>query len=132
MRGSWARKVGRFLLVFGVLAVAIGAVGFPLLSQDGRSGLLIAVVIAFGVQLLSTAVLAALRVGTTAYLLARVLAGVFRAVVVVLVVFALAKRDEVDLVVAMVGLVSHLFELLLAEGWILRDSEESTANGRRR
>jgi hypothetical protein len=121
--------MGRFFLSFGVLAAVVGAVGIPLLSPAGRRGLLIAIGIAFAVQLLNVALLAALRVGTTGYLLARVFAGIVRLAVVALAAFALAGREGVDLFVAMMALVSLLFVLLLAESWVLRDREGGTVNG---
>jgi len=129
MRGIWAQKVGRFLLAFAVLVVGMGAVGLPLLTPEGRRGFLIAVVIAFGVQFLSIAVLASLRTGSMAHLLARVLAGMARFVVIAVVAFALAERASVDLVVAMLTLVGLLFVLLLAESWMLSEPGMGAANG---
>lgn len=128
MKGSWTRKMGTFLLSFGVLAVAVAATGLPLLPPEGRRGLLIALGIAFGVQILSVAVLATLRAGSTAYLLARVVAGMVRFGVVALVAFALTGREDVDLAVALLTLAGLLFVLLLAEPWMLRDSGEGMAN----
>lgn len=122
MSERWVPGVARFLLAFGVLAAAVGAVGLPLLPPEGRRGLLIAMVIAFGVQFLSVAVLAALRVGTTGYLVARMVAGLVRFVVIAVAAFALAGRDDVDLAVAMLTLTGLIFVLLLAETWMLRES----------
>lgn len=117
-----ARTVRYTVAALGVVAVVL-AVGWPLLGDEGRISLGLAVGVVLPVQFLSFAVLATRRIGSPGLLLVWGSSTLVRFGVIGVSAFVLAGIEEVDLAVALLAMAGLFFVLLLLEPWALRERD---------
>jgi hypothetical protein len=118
--GGWARRSARYLLA-GLVVVGLAlAVGWPLLGEEGRRGLLLAVGITLPLQLLSFGALATRRPGSAGFMVVWAGSTLGRFVVIGGAALIVAGMEGVDLAVTLVAMAGLFFVLLLAEPWALR------------
>lgn len=126
---AWGRRMARFApAALGVCAVALVA-GWPVLGEEGRRGLVLAVAVTLGVQLVAFGVLATREWGSPAFLALWGAGTLARFGVIGGAAFVLAGMEGVDLAVALLGMAGLFFVLLLIEPWALREREREPTQG---
>lgn len=113
----WLRYAG---MATGITALVVG-VGWPLLGDEGRRGLLVAGGIALPLQLAAFGVFVRQAAGSPGFLATWIGGTLLRFAVVGGAAFWIAGLEGVNLVVALLTLVGLLFVLLLLEPWALRE-----------
>ncbi len=126
------RRWLRYAAVAAGLVALTVIVGWGLLDEAGRQGLLLAGGVALAVQLAAFGILAVQETGSPGFLGAWVGSTFLRLLAVVGVVLWAATRDELDTLVTSLTLVGLLFVLLLLEPWALREAPTDRSNGTER
>lgn len=132
MRRGPARRWLRYGAVSGGLVALTVAVGWGLLDEAGRHGVVLAGGVALAVQLSAFAMLVMQEKGSPGFLGAWVGSTFLRLVAVVAVALWVAGRDELDTLVTLLTLVGLLFVLLILEPWALREAPTDRSNGTER
>jgi len=126
---GWIRRMVRYLVAAGGLAVATVVLGSPLVGPEGKNGLVAAATVALAVQIPSFGILAATQPGSARYLAVWMGSTLVRFGVIALFAFAIVGTEGVDLVVSLVALAGLLLIMLLLEPWALRGRADGHANG---
>ncbi len=114
------------LTTLGVILAAVLAL-WPLLSPDGRQGVLVAAVVAWPVQVLAFAALVRFRDRLNAFLAAWLGGTVLRLLIVAGVAWFAVRRDGAEAVPMLLALAAFFFGLLLLEPVYFRPGTRSTA-----
>ena len=126
------RRWLRYSAVAGGVVVLTVAVGWGLLDEAGRHGIVLAGGVALAVQVAAFALLVVQETGSPGFLGAWVASTFLRVAAVVAVALWVAGRDELDTLVTLLTLVGLLFVLLILEPWALREAPTDRSNGTER
>lgn len=119
MPAGWSRSVGRYAVMAVVLVVAVLALGWPLLDEEGRRALALAGGVALPVQVGSFAALATVSPGTSHFLGVWIGSTVIRFSVIGAGAFMVAGMDGVNLLVALFGMAGLFLALMFLELWLI-------------
>ena len=126
------RRWLRYSAVAGGVVVLTVAVGWGLLDEAGRHGIVLAGGVALAVQVAAFALLVVQETGSPGFLGAWVASTFLRVAAVVAVALWVAGREELDTLVTLLTLVGLLFVLLILEPWALREAPTDRSNGTER
>jgi len=126
---GWIRRMVRYMVAAGGLAIAMVVLGSSLVGPEGQRGLMAAAIVALAVQIPSFGILAATQPGSARYLAVWLGSTLVRFGVIAAFAFAIAGTEGVDLVVSLVALAGLLLIMLLLEPWALQGGADGNANG---